>query len=1256
MLSGLLNAVARPLLLQAAIRSMDPAVPLSHGLGVAGGLAVTLFFETWSKTQGIHLAGDLAVLRASSAAMYLISLKAGRLETGSASEGVEQTLLGKDIIGVAEMARYLPMLLIALSSLVGGLIVLFLTAGLSGGVGVLVMFSTLLVSMPLGRKAKEWQAAMLKASESTTGVTREILDGVKVVKFMGWEAAYLEHVGRRRAVELGFLRLYRTAINIVVQIGRASPVVATLATCLVLGATAPLRADVVLPIISLFQSLRVPFIMLPMAMQIVIQVQVAARRISAYLQLPEQPLIARAPAKPDVPRAPLAVFVDATICWPKPTPAADAVAARAKAATRRRPSRRAADALAPAKMPPVTTATGTGAKCPPPPDGARVDVLRGLSLSVEPSSVIALVGPVSAGKTSLLSALWGEAAVSRGSLTLDARVAVVPQRPFTIGGTLLDNILLGRPLDETLLRDVLEGCALLDDLDQLPLRELTEVGERGVTLSGGQQQRVALARALYGRPDLLLLDDPLSAVDARTAVVILDSITRYVRTPWLAPANGEEGAATLRRRAAVVSVSQGGHLHAFDRMLLLEAGRVVAYGDRDALLASGSKLATQLLRGSDAANASLDDMPETAAVLEATAGALPAGALAGSASAGSAATAKPAGGDVSRLTVAESKRSGAFSSKIYSVYLRALGRVSVSAYLLLLCVTYASYLWSDLWLVRWIRDDAICGSSLGSPPAVPDCGGLSSSANAGIYSALALGHVIVLITTSIFLTAISVRASGSMHRDTIKRVLYAPMGWYDATPSGRVLSRFTSDLNNVDVKLSMDMDNVLQMIFMVGTLVGYIAAASWVLCLAAIGIFFLFCVSTVVADRAVREVRRIANNAVSPVMSTISEFKAGAALMRAMELTPFFAARQSAFIGEWSHISYMARALQSWSSHVGGMLAFLLGSTTALYIVGNRALFTEELGGLALTYATVVPYFLNIVSEMFVQMRTSVAALERLLDYLDLPQEPEHERPDDPPIGQWPTAGRIEFLDLCMRYRPGLPLALQDLSATVEAGAKVGIVGRTGAGKSTLVLALFRLVEPASGTVLIDGRETSSLGLHTLRRAMTIIPQDPVLHDGTVAHNLWPFGNISDDELRSALVRARLPADMLHAHVAKGGTNLSSGERQLLCFARAMLAGAHILILDEATSNLDEAADAAMQALLRDEFASKTLLTIAHRLLTVADYDSILVLGAGRLLEQGAPATLLADEASVLSSMAAALGDAGRAALIQKAAQRRTHV
>ena len=295
-----------------------------------------------------------------------------------------------------------------------------------------------------------------------------------------------------------------------------------------------------------------------------------------------------------------------------------------------------------------------------------------------------------------------------------------------------------------------------------------------------------------------------------------------------------------------------------------------------------------------------------------------------------------------------------------------------------------------------------------------------------------------------------------------------------------------------------------------------------------------------------------------------------------------------------------------------------------------------------------MPYFVSVVSEQYVQVRTSFASLERLLQYLQLPQEKARRASGDPPP-PWPADGRIRFSDVCLRYRPGLPLALNTFSAVVPARQKTGVVGRTGAGKSSIILALFRLVELDGGTIEVDGVDVSALGLASLRQAITIIPQDPVLHAGSVLANLDPFGKRTTAELGAALRRARLPEAMLYAEVAKGGSNLSSGERQLLCFARALLQATPILILDEATSNLDSATDDAVQALLRDEFGGRTIITVAHRINTVVDYDAILVMADGRLVEQGAPKDLLADRTSALSAMVGALPASAAASLRRRA-------
>jgi ABC-type multidrug transport system fused ATPase/permease subunit len=313
------------------------------------------------------------------------------------------------------------------------------------------------------------------------------------------------------------------------------------------------------------------------------------------------------------------------------------------------------------------------------------------------------------------------------------------------------------------------------------------------------------------------------------------------------------------------------------------------------------------------------------------------------------------------------------------------------------------------------------------------------------------------------------------------------------------------------------------------------------------------------------------------------------------------------------------------------------------------------LAGLALTYAYVLPYYVSIVAALYTGARTSLTALERLLEFLKLPQEPPQVLEPEVVVSTmgkgpakdatWPPHGRLEFRDVSVRYQPGLPLVLDTVSFVVNARQRCGIVGRTGAGKSTLMLALFRLIEPAGGSISIDGVNLLELGLAKARSCTTIIPQEPVLFKGTIKHNIDPFGESSDAAMVDAIRRARLPAEILDVEVDKGGTNLSAGERQLLCFARAMLQPRRLLVLDEATSNLDRASDAAIQELVRSEFESSTLLTIAHRLVTIIDYHKILVMGGGKILEHGPPLELLDTPGSVLAGFVEALGDTEAARL-----------
>ena len=1322
LLSGIMNALVRPLVLMYAVRALDPTVAsLDTAFGYAAMLGGVLWVENWSKWRGLMLCSYIGVLRSCQAGVHLVTLKAVRVHAGASNEGAEQTLIAEDLLGISEWAIYLPYVLIGITSLVCGVAMILITVGWVGLIGVGFMVLNLCGSVPLSVAAKKLQIKERDAAERIVGATKEVLDGVKVVKMMGWEDAYFGAVRERRVAQLKIIRKWKALINIVVQLGRSAPPLGTMFA--VLGYSAlvgELRADVIMPVISVFQTLRLPFIMLPLNVTLMTMISVSFRRLDNYMHLPEhQPT----PTPPAGSRTVLHLR-RATISWPKSLKetlmaakekeAKEAADAKVRVRAARRGGRLISlgsrakredtssthiaisakveglnDAISAkveglnedvvvveegAAQPPEHGTLAVGAvgavvsvTAPAPAADADGDmellpVLLNVDLELAPSSLVGVVGSVSSGKSSLLAVAWGEALVGGGELQVTDEVAMVPQKPFTIAGSLLDNILMGRPHDAARLQSVLEATALLPDMAQLPHAELTEVGERGVTLSGGQQQRIALARALYGEPRLLLLDDPLSAVDTRTAKILLQALIDYVH---------DEGTG----RAALLAVNQSHHLHAFDRLLVLDGGqKAILYdGTVDELLAQGDK-AISMFQGV-AGGAVVDDLvlsaPETAPAPEtATAPGMAdmtktAEALAPAAITDTAAAPEPeSAGTVAALVEKEHKAEGTYGSALFFRYIEALGYPWVAAYLVMLTVTFMCYLFADLWLVAWIRFSSTTANQTAVAANASESGADDISGGDGLmlqlvgvpyhgymlsYIGLVLLHTVSVMLTSLIFVFASAHASLTVYSDVMHRLIYAPISWYESTPSGRIISRLSSDMGIIDKKLSNDMDTLIQIVGMCTTFFVYIVASSWILLAVGLVVGVVFAALTWVADCSTREVRRIATNAVSPIMTTSSEAKSGAALIRCMGITPFFSRRQAGFAEAWAHVTFIMRCLMTWANIACTALVFAMSTITAFYIMATRTERTVEASSLTLTYAIMLPYFLAVASENFVTVRTNFAALERLSQYLTLPQEPKHVLPTDPPRGKWPIGGAIEFHDVSLRYRPGLPFALEAFNAHVAGGQKVGIVGRTGAGKSTLILAMFRLVEPTSGTVLIDGVDVLHMGLRALRRAITIIPQDPVLHSGTVSHNLDPFGSTDDSVLRDVLRRSQLPEEMLSHEVSKGGTNLSSGERQLLCFARSLLEESKILILDEATSNLDETSDAAIQALLRTEFSAHTVLTIAHRLLTVIDYDALIVMGGGRLLEHGAPQELLAREDGVLAAMARALGEAGEATLRERA-------
>ena len=577
-----------------------------------------------------------------------------------------------------------------------------------------------------------------------------------------------------------------------------------------------------------------------------------------------------------------------------------------------------------------------------------------------------------------------------------------------------------------------------------------------------------------------------------------------------------------------------------------------------------------------------------------------------------------------RILKAEDKQSGSIENSVYIKYARAMGGY-LPLGITMVFLTFVNMAALDLWLVEWI-----------------DHKESNDDKYPKLYGILTAVFVLLQLTSSLVLCVGGAEASKTLHFDTLSRVLRAPMGWFEEAPMGRILSRFSSDLNKVDFHLPLMCDNLLQIsssLFVIIAVVVYLVPVSAVFAFFLL-IFYVILIYAV--NRSVREMKRVSNNALAPVMSNIGEIETGVSLIRVMDCRAFFEERHHDYVNEVTKSNYCAGSLLNLGSFIAAVCAFVIATAAASSLWFKAGNYTTSRMALAVTYAMLVPYFLGFLTGMFSLTFMLFASLERLLEYSDLPQEASAPKEMPPIPEEWPRKGAIAFENVTLRYHESLPPSLSDVSFEVKPGEKIGIVGRTGAGKSSLVTALFRLVE-TEGVVSIDGQDTSKMGLKQLRTALAIIPQEPILMNGSVQLNVDPFSQYSVSEVTEALSQARLSHLSLDDQVAKAGANLSAGERQLLCFARVLLMKRSIVVLDEPTSNVDAETDATIQWMTRKAFKNTAVLCIAHRLFTIIDYDRILVMDQGKVVEYGSADELLANPQGYFSGMVDAMGtEAGR--------------
>ncbi|CAN8022372.1 unnamed protein product [Ixodes persulcatus] len=1186
-----------PQILRAMIGFVGSGEPLWKGIFYAVLMFATATLQSLLLSayfQRMYIVG-MRIRTCLISAIYRKSLVLSNAAKKESTTGEIVNLMSNDAQKFMELMVFLNMLWSAPFQIALALYFLWDLLGVAvlSGVGVMVLMVP--INGFLAAYSKKLQTRQMKHKDERIKLMNEILGGMKVLKLYAWERSFEKQVQDIREKEVANLRTMAYLSSVLSFLWNCAPFLVSLMSFMtyvlmsnenVLG---PQKAFVSL---TLFNILRFPLSMLPMLISMLVQASVSVKRMNKYLGNEE-----------------LEEYV---------THEKDDVN-------------------------PVTVEHGSFAWT-----RDEEPVLRDVNIKIPKGKLVALVGQVGAGKSSLLSALLGDMERIQGTVNIHGSVAYIAQQAWIQNATVRDNILFQKPMERERYNRVLEQCALQSDLSVLPGGDMTEIGEKGINLSGGQKQRVSLARAVYSDTDIYFLDDPLSAVDSHVGRHIFENVI------------GPNGA--LKNKTRVLVTHGISYLPQVDHILVLKDGRVEEQGSYKELLSQKGAFAEVLLHflreesqeddlldtdpniveelilqvGNPEINslsrqlsesASVESTPVRAGSMDlsnrksSNASSMQSNRTLSRSRSRSQVTLKGEKGaaetEPTKLVQAEFAETGQVKWRVYFAYFGAIGAAWLVPIVLMNVASSAFSLGSNLWLTAWSNDPPL-------PDGTQDLG--KRDLRLGVYGGLGLGQGGTISKASFLL----IKPVG------IWRCLHYPCS-------------VTSNAHITCVVVSMGL--ALNLTAWGGTVRRPPPPQQSTRCEEVLFLRPKVCISPALYGfygsrlfyiATSRQLKRLESVTRSPIYTHFSETLSGVSTIRAYGAQERFVLESNHRVDYNQMCYYPSTISNRWLAVRLEFCGNLIVLFAALFSVfGSQALDGGTVG-LSLSYALSITATMNWMVRMSCEFETNIVAVERIMEYTRSPTEAAWEVPESKPALDWPMGGQVQFADYSTRYREGMDLVIKDITVSINAGEKVGVVGRTGAGKSSLMLSLFRIVEPAKGTIFIDGVDVTKIGLHDLRSKLTIIPQasDPILFSGTLRTNLDPFGEKSDTELWSALELSHLKTFVsgldkgLEYQVAEGGENLSVGQRQLVCLARALLRKSKVLVLDEATAAVDMETDSLIQQTIRKEFTGCTVLTIAHRLNTIMDYDRILVLEQGRVAEFDTPSNLLANESSIFYSMA----------------------